>query len=218
MLARALVTIHSSSVVDVRAFVGIGSRAWLGLRCRRSELIVELEDELALINVSVSVHVLRGVSWEAEIVVHKPSLVVQGLEVVSEEHVEATVALIVLPHLHPVVLSIGRKLAFIEVLGVPFRGLEGHYDVLGLPLSPNEIISLFSPHHFVIDLELDVVRCPFDFIFMPISIRVNWKMLEALLHGAIHYLSASAVRWVYLHFNHVEVCDLVFPIVTSEEG
>ena len=57
MLAPALVTKHSSSVVNVGAGVGVGSRAWLWLRRWRSELIVELEDELALIDVSVSIHV-----------------------------------------------------------------------------------------------------------------------------------------------------------------
>ena len=43
-------------------------------------------------------------------------------------------------------------------------------------------------------------------------------MLEVLLHGTVHNLSAGTVCRVYLHFDHIEICDLIFPIVTSEES
>jgi len=215
---RTLVAVHFSSVVDCGADIRIGSRAWLRLRCWGIKTIVQFKDELALFHVSVSIFVSRGVSWEGEVMVYEPSLVIEGLEVVCPEHVEPTVAFIVFPYLDPVVFRVSWQLAFIKILRVPFGCLEGHDDVLGLPLILDELISLFSSNHFVIDLELDVVRCPFDFIFMPISIRVELKMLEVFLHVTVHYLGAGSVCWVYLHFDHVEVCHLIFPIITSEES
>ena len=150
--------------------------------------------------------------------VYEPSLVIQGLEVVCEEHVEATVVHIVFPYLNPVVFCECWKLAFIKILRVPIRSLEGHNDVLGLPLLLDELISFLSSHHIVIDLELDVVRCPFNLIFMPVSVWVELEMLEVLLHITIHNFGAGAVSWVDLHFDHVEISDLVLPIVASEES
>ena len=43
-------------------------------------------------------------------------------------------------------------------------------------------------------------------------------MLEVLLHITVHNLGAGAVCWVDLHLDHVEVSDLVLPIVASEES
>ena len=69
-------------------------------------MLVQHEDKFALFDVSVSIFVDGSVSWEGEVIVHKPSVLVQRAEVVLPDHVEATVVYIVLPYLDPVVLRV----------------------------------------------------------------------------------------------------------------